>query len=571
MKRLLVVVLALLAACGDDGTSGGSTTPDASGEDGGSVATGGDATPRDGGTDGASPAPSCGGPPDSAFDPLARYVAPKLAPTVVVTSVADSGAGSLRAALAAAPAGAVVGFAPALAQSTILLASPLVLVRSVTVDGAGASGLTIDAQRKGSAFVFNGDDKVKLAFFSLRITHGQTTGSGGAISLNGGDLEVEIGGCRFVDNGANEGGALRVGYRGKPAYVHDSVFVGNDGAFPGGSRAGFSGGAISAIGPALHVVRCRFEKNRGTISGALYAIHADPVVEDSVFVENASTGSLGSGAFFSDGGGPGDYGTDYTKPANQIPGEITIRRTRFTRNRGAGDDAGAVEAYAYPLDAVTIEGTVFDANRSDPGRAGALFVHADRTVTLTRTAFVDNTATATGGAIWADGDAAYAFENVLFSGNRGGGDFGGAMRLNVGAKATVTITSATFADNVAATTNGAIWLAGVRAGSVKNSIFSGNTATAGTQQVNFPIPDGGGNIEWPDPRAGTRNLGAPRTLDPLLAPPAAEDGTIVRPPGAKSPAINTAVLPAPAVDGRNAKRSGAPDVGAYEVGAACGK
>lgn len=116
-----------------------------------------------------------------------------------------------------------------------------------------------------------------------------------------------------------------------------------------------------------------------------------------MFIDNRSTGDSGSGAFFADGGGPGNCGTDYEDPENQIPGRITLIRTLFQGNRGAGDDGGAVEAYAYPLDVVTFEFVVFRANRADPGRAGAAFIHADHTVFIRGTAFVDNYATQPGG------------------------------------------------------------------------------------------------------------------------------------------------------------------------------
>jgi len=507
--------------------------------------------------------------PSSDFDPRSAYVPPALTANVVVSSVADDGAGSLRAALRDAPAGAVVGFAPDLAGRTIALESTLVLTQSVTLTGAAAPGLTVDAQRRGSAFRYGSDSAAVLRFFSLRIVNGRTAGSGGAITVNGNEVELEVGGCTFEDNAANEGGAIRYGYRQKPANIHDSVFLRNDGALPGGDRAGFSGGAISSIGGLLRIARCRFEDNQGTTTGAVYAIHADPLIEDSVFIRNRSTGSSGSGAFFSDGGGPGDYGTDYTDPANDIPGQITLRRTRFEDNRGAGDDGGAVEAYAYPLDAVTIEDSVFFGNRAEPGRAGAVFIHADLTVRVARTAFVDNVASGVGGAIWADGSAAYEFENVLFSGNVAMDDLGGALRLNIADDARLRIDSSTFVDNSARDANGAIWMGGRRDARITNSIFANNTFRGGGQQVNFLVDEGGGNIEWPAPSDASHTLSMARNLDPMLAPLAAAGGMYTRLPGSGSPALDTAVLPAPATDLLGAPRGATPDVGAFEVGSAC--
>lgn len=512
---------------------------------------------------------TCPSRPERAFDPRRNYVAPALTPTLVVTSAANDGGGSLRQALGTAAPGAVIGFDPQLAGRTIALDATLTLTKSVTITGAAAPGMTIDAQHHGSAFQYGSDSPTILKFFALRIVNGRTTGSGGAISLNGNDVDLEIGGCTFENNAANEGGALRVGYRRKTASIHDSVFIGNDGAFPGGDRGGFSGGAISAIGPTLRITRCRFEANKGVATGAVYTIHADPLVEDSVFIGNRSTGASGSGAFFADGGGPGDYNTDYTNPANNIPGQITLRRTRFDGNRGAGDDSGAVEAYAYPLDTVTFEDSVFVDNISDPGRAGAAFIHSDHIVRIARTAFVGNRATGVGGAIWADGNGHYDFENALFSGNVASGDFGGALRMNITQTARLRIVSSTFVDNTAGDANGAMWIAGRRDARISNSIFANNTFRGGGQQINFPVDEGGGNIEWPAPLDADKALAMARNVDPMLATLAEVRESYARMPGANSPALRTAVAPSPATDLFGAIRGVPADVGAFEAGGHC--
>ena len=60
-----------------------------------------------------------------------------------VTSTADSGAGSLRKALGSVCVGGTMRFAPALAGQTITNLSALTIGKNVTIDGAGAAGLTI--------------------------------------------------------------------------------------------------------------------------------------------------------------------------------------------------------------------------------------------------------------------------------------------------------------------------------------------------------------------------------------------------------------------------------------------
>ncbi|CAN5297196.1 choice-of-anchor Q domain-containing protein [soil metagenome] len=547
-----LVLFVLAAACGDDMVAG---SVDGSID----VAPGDGRADADASTDASTP--TCGAAPSESFDPLALYVAPKVTPTTIVTSTNDDGAGSLRAAVAA---GGVIGFAPALAGKTITLASAIEIGGSLRVDGSDAAGITIDAAGKGSAFHFNGDAPTKLSFFLLRIVNGKTNGSGGAISVNGKAIDLEIGGVRFESNAAGEGGALRVGYAGGSTFhVHHSSFLSNDGTL---TKSGFSGGAISSIGGVLTIDHCRFEKNVGVATGAVYTIHANPDVSDSVFVENRSAGASGSGGFFADGAGPGDYNSPKPTP----PGTMALRRTLFVRNRGAGDDSGAAELYAYPADTVIVEGSVFLANTSNPGRAGALFIHADKNVEIRRTAFLDNEASGgPGGAIWADGDGVYTFENDLFDGNRTDADYGGALRLNVSDKSKLRISYSIFSDNVAANGNGAIWMGGKRDATSTSSIYVGNTGSAGAQQVNFPIADDESDIEWPKTGAATKSLASARGVDPMLGPRVADSGTFIRAPKPGSPALETGALPAPATDQRGAVRGAKLDVGSVEVGAGC--
>jgi len=296
-------------------------------------------------------------------------------------------------------------------------------------------------------------------------------------------------------------------------------------------------------------------------------MHSDPLVEDTVFVNNRSSRpDGGSGAFFADGGGAGDYNT----PDNKTPGQISLIRTLFDGNHGAGDDSGSVEAYAYPQDTVTVQDCVFRANVSNPGRAGALFIHADKQVNITRSAFIDNHASASGGAIWADGSALYTIENSLFSGNKADGDLGGALRLNIDDKAKLRIMSSTFVDNQSKDGNGVLWMGGERDARISNSLFVNNTGVSWSQQINFKVADDGGNILWPDPGTDQPTLANAKLVDPKLGKVEFVDGVPMRVPGAGSPALDAAVAPSPTTDQRGAPRGAKPDIGAAEVGAGCG-
>lgn len=174
-------------------------------ESGGTAGTGSEETGDGPADDG------CSAPPDAAFDPVAEFVPPDLSPTAIVTSRADDGPGSLRAVITEAPADAIIGFDAGLAGQTIALASAIELPHGLILDGTAAPGLTIDGQQQTRIFQFNGDAPTRLAFYSLRLVNGYTEGSGGAISVNGGALDLEIAGCTFEGNSAG----------GRP--LHDSL------------------------------------------------------------------------------------------------------------------------------------------------------------------------------------------------------------------------------------------------------------------------------------------------------------------------------------------------------------
>ena len=112
-------------------------------------------------------------------------------------------------------------------------------------------------------------------------------------------------------------------------------------------------------------------------------------------------------------------------------------------------------------------------------------------------------------------------------------------------------------------------MGGKRDAHVANCVFSNNTGSSGSQQINFSVTDDGGNILWPDPRAQTPTLAKATVIDPQLGPLTREGEVEVRIPSPGSPAIDAAIAPAPAGDQRGAPRGQLPDVGAVEVGSAC--
>ena len=84
-----------------------------------------------------------------------------LAPTaagaapVTVTTMADSGPGSLRSAIAAASSGDAISFASGLSGTVTLTSGPLVIDKTLAIDGPGVSLLTISGNHASRVFFIN--------------------------------------------------------------------------------------------------------------------------------------------------------------------------------------------------------------------------------------------------------------------------------------------------------------------------------------------------------------------------------------------------------------------------------
>ena len=100
------------------------------------------------------------------------------AATINVTSTADSGAGSLRDAIAAASSGDAINIS---ATGTITLTGgTLVIAKSLTITGPGASDLAISGNKTTQVFVVNSGATVTIS--GLTIENGAASGGGGGIS-----------------------------------------------------------------------------------------------------------------------------------------------------------------------------------------------------------------------------------------------------------------------------------------------------------------------------------------------------------------------------------------------------
>src|SRR5262249_52931656 len=104
--------------------------------------------------------------------------------SMTVTSSAGGGSGSLRKAVGSVWVGGTVNFAPALAGQTITLTSgPLTLGKNVTIDGAGAPGLTISGG--GSVRVIEVSAGTTATVRNLKLANGYGYQLAGGVLNNG--------------------------------------------------------------------------------------------------------------------------------------------------------------------------------------------------------------------------------------------------------------------------------------------------------------------------------------------------------------------------------------------------
>src|SRR5262249_8890436 len=142
--------------------------------------------------------------------------------TYTVDRTTDTGAGTgtsgdLRYVLTQANAdnGSTIQFG---VSGTITLASTLPnITADMTINGPGASNLTIQGTSFSRVFFINGFFTVGISGLTLANTDAPGSGDGGAILNNNGTLTVTA--CTFTGNSANTGGAI---YNNRFLTVSDS-------------------------------------------------------------------------------------------------------------------------------------------------------------------------------------------------------------------------------------------------------------------------------------------------------------------------------------------------------------
>ncbi len=305
---------------------------------------------------------------------------PAGAATFVVTSLNDEGPGSLRAAIVAANAAGAAGaphrieFAASYPlNGEIELFNPLPGINVVAeIDGNGRAPVLRSFDPTQDLRLM--ETSASLTLRRIELHQGRTTGRGGCLANMGGSGNatllldrVRFSGCLAAGAGTTrgEGGAVSWLSTGSVG-VFESVFENNAAAHP--TTGAGVGGALWVTGPLL-VQSSRFFSNlsngsstRGAAIAWYGAVASTLEIRDSVFAGNIALPEAGAG------------------------------------NTGLG---GAVVADC-PTCSVHVVRSYFGSNRSSAG--GALFLRGNSgansmEVVIENSSFVDNSATADGGAL----------------------------------------------------------------------------------------------------------------------------------------------------------------------------
>ena len=315
---------------------------------------------------------------------------------------------------------------------------------------------------------------------------GTTDLLGGALSISGGNVEVE--GCTFSDNRASKGAAIWA-WDGADLVVTDSVFTQN---------AASDGAAIAVDSMAsLQISGSSFEKNAAAENGgALQILNTlDVSIDTSTFFSNSAV--LGYGGAIALAEDAWMSVTDSVFLENFAyyyggaihGGEVSggyIEGTSFEEN-SAYYHGGAVSFY-YNYGLLTVVDSEFVANSVRYNYGGGLFSYVYSDLVVENTLFQDNSAGYAGGGLY----HYYGILNLsdsLFLANRagtydGGSNYrygGGLAVLNAyaGTYEPCTITGSIFEGNTTAQDGGGLYLKSIGSQTtVADNLFAFNSASA---------------------------------------------------------------------------------------------
>jgi hypothetical protein len=364
---------------------------------------------------------------------------------ITVTSSGDSGEGSLRQAVLDAEPGSVITIAGDVTE--IVLNDEIVLVKTVTIDGQGA---TVRVAEPGTStyrlfnvgnYAESGNVECDVILQNLILKGGNVSGrtDNGGKGGNGGIIHVEtadngaihftVKNCTFSDGKGNNGGAFSINNvkSVKSATMENCIFSDN--------YAASNNGAALLRAAVISIKDCVFEDNssKGNSVIAIDQVSTSVSITGSVFKDNLNVENQGRGIS--------------TIQLNRINGAVTIADCSFSGNKNnstseSGDGASVISNQSETANIIIRNSTFYD----NLGFRGTVYIH-------------------TGSA---------KFINNTFAGNRSiGATYGGAVYVTSAATANVTFVNNIFAYNYAGTNKVDIYLGGNAVRSGDHNIIGG--------------------------------------------------------------------------------------------------
>jgi predicted outer membrane repeat protein len=385
------------------------------------------------------------------------------ATTFTVSNTNDAGTGSLRAAIIAANADNTATTAsPHIINATgisgtISLQSSLpLLIRPMTINGPGASSLTITRGVAATFGIIEVDDLNPITIRGVTITNGKDSFRGGAIFYEG---ILTLINTRLSGNEAKDGGAIYT-FSGTVILINTTV---------SGNTATESGGGIYNNHGQLIIRGSTFSGNSASFGGGALASNGIRTVTIDSTTFSGNSALQGGGAI-----------SNFDSP-------MTL--THVTISGNTGRSGGGIhnnnDESELRLSHCTVTGNTASNNTASEGHGGGIYNHSG-TLTLDTTTVSDNRAmggTTTkgsgGGIYYNDHDHPLTLTNSIISDNTAS-EHGGGIFVDDG---TLTILRSTISDNSVTSSStsrhgGGIFLDEGRL-SVAYSTISGNTAGSG--------------------------------------------------------------------------------------------
>ncbi|KZX10436.1 transglutaminase domain-containing protein [Methanobrevibacter curvatus] len=300
-----------------------------------------------------------------------------------------------------------------------------------------------------------------LTITDSTFTNNFALNDGGAISIANG-TGTKIINCKFINNSANMGGAIRIS--DSEATISDSLFNQNNAS---------NVGIIFILNGSATILNSNFTSNKANNGGAVgiynRTINDNKIIILKNLVFDSNTATNMGGAIYTRI--PIKYLNDSTfKNNSAIDGggiyslsNLQINAANFTQNT-ATTSGGAI--YANGQISISSKSN-FASNNANNGGS----IYALKDLNIFNSIFSKNNAISNGGALYVNGGATKIVNNSNFSSNSGVN--GGTIYSN----GVLSIVSANFNDNLATGSGGAIY--SINTLDISNSNFNNNSAKNG--------------------------------------------------------------------------------------------